>query len=175
MATADDVLLGIDLGTATVKVYVGSPDGQVFHRAWLPGKSNPLASLLRVLSTLEEQLPQGSLARIGLTGGGRSLLAGIDSVLSVNEVVATASAVRSVHAEARSIIDLGGQFSRWILLGQGNQSASVLDFASNGLCAAGSGAFLEEQASRLGMTVESLGQLAAHAKRGATIADRGPE
>ena len=68
-------------------------------------------------------------------------------------------------AEARSIIDLGGQFSRWILLGQGNQSASVVDFASNGLCAAGSGAFLEEQASRLGMTVESLGQMAAAAKR----------
>ena len=85
-----ELLLGIDLGTATVKLLVGDPDGQVFHRAWLPGKSNPLASLLQVLGSLEEHLPQSSLVKIGLTGSGRSLLAGIDSVLSVNEVVATA-------------------------------------------------------------------------------------
>jgi predicted CoA-substrate-specific enzyme activase len=172
MATADPLLLGIDLGTASVKLIVGGPEGQVIHRTWLPGKSNPLASLLQVLGSLEEHLPPSSLVKIGLTGSGRSLLAGVDSVLAVNEVVATALAVRSVYTEARSIIDLGGQFSRWILLGQGNQSASVIDFASNGLCAAGSGAFLEEQASRLGMTVESLGQMAARAKRGATIAGR---
>ena len=172
MAIATELLLGIDLGTANVKLLVGDAHGQVVHRAWLPCKSNPLASLLQILSSLEEHLPQNSLVKTALTGGGRSLLAGVDSVLSVNEVVATALAVRSVCAEARSIIDLGGQFSRWILLGQGNQSASVIDFASNGLCAAGSGAFLEEQASRLGMTVESLGQMAARAKRGATIAGR---
>jgi predicted CoA-substrate-specific enzyme activase len=155
-----------------VKLLVGGPEGQVFQRACLPGKSNPLAAVLQGLSSLEEHLPQNSLAKIALTGGGRSLLAGVTAVLSVNEVVATALAVRSVYPDARSIIDLGGQFSRWILLGQGSQSASVVDFASNGLCAAGSGAFLEEQASRLGMTVESLGQIAAHAKRGATIAGR---
>ena len=172
MAIATELLLGIDLGTANVKLLVGDAGGQVVHRAWLPCKSNPLASLLQILNSLEEHLPQRSLVQIGLTGSGRSLLAGIGSALSVNEVVATALAVRSVCAEARSIIDLGGQFSRWILLGQGKQSASVVDFASNGLCAAGSGAFLEEQASRLGMTVESLGQMAADAKRGATIAGR---
>lgn len=172
MATKGEVLLGIDLGTASVKLFAGSPEGQVFHQASIPCQSNPLASLLQLLNGLEEHVPQSSLVKIGLTGGGRSLLAGLDSAISVNEVVATALAVRSVCAEARSIIDLGGQFSRWILLGQGSQSASVVDFASNGLCAAGSGAFLEEQASRLGMTVESLGELAARAKRGATIAGR---
>jgi predicted CoA-substrate-specific enzyme activase len=169
MATTCEVL-GIDLGTASVKLVAALLTDRS-HQARFR-VSQTLASLLQLLNSLEEGLPHSSLVKIGLTGGGRSLLSGVGSAIPVNEVVATALAVRTVCAEARSIIDLGGQFSRWILLGQGNQSSSVVDFASNGLCAAGSGAFLDEQASRLGMTVESLGQLAAHAKRGATIAGR---
>ena len=46
MAMANELLLGIDLGTAGVKLLLGGADGQVVHRAWLPCKSNPLASLL---------------------------------------------------------------------------------------------------------------------------------
>lgn len=169
---ANALLLGIDLGAASAKILVADPDGQTLYRAWVPAKSNSLASLLQVLDKLEKDIPPGPSLRIGLTGGGRSLLAGLESLLSVNEVVATALAVNSAYPQARTVIDLGGQFSRWILLGGDEPSASVADFASNGLCAAGSGAFLEQQAGRLGMTVESLGQMAAAAKRGATIAGR---
>jgi hypothetical protein len=81
MATTGEVLLGIDLGTASVKLFAGSPEGQVFHQDSHPCKSNPLASLLQLLNGLEKHLPKSSLVKIGLTGGGRSLLAGLDSAI----------------------------------------------------------------------------------------------
>src|SRR5581483_1770855 len=109
--------------------------------------------------------------RIAVTGSGRYLLDGISQVARANEVLATALAVRHALPAVRTVIDLGGQFSKWILLGSGDGEA-VADFASNGLCAAGAGAFLEQQASRLHMTVDRLGSTAAGARRGATIAGR---
>jgi activator of 2-hydroxyglutaryl-CoA dehydratase len=69
------------------------------------------------------------------------------------------------------VIDLGGLSSKWILLGRGEQE-TVVDFSSNGLCAAGAGAFLEQQANRLKLTLDQLAKMAAASAKGATIAGR---
>jgi predicted CoA-substrate-specific enzyme activase len=97
---------------------------------------------------------------------------GVTCCLPVNEVVATARGVRQDFPKARTVIDLGGQSTKWILLGLEGEQDAVMDFLGNGLCAAGAGAFLEQQADRLGMTVAELGRIAAGAARGATIAGR---
>jgi len=173
MAVGSELQLGIDLGAVCVKILLCDPDGQVLFEASVAGKSNTLASLFQALNRLEGHGWAGPFTKVALTGGGRSLLEGFGPFLSVNEVVATALAVNSVHKQARTVIDLGGQFSRWILLGDKESSCGgVADFASNGLCAAGSGAFLEQQACRLGVTVDHLGQMAAAAKHGVAIAGR---
>jgi len=73
---------------------------------------------------------------------------------------------------ARSSIS-GANSRSGILLGEDpDANNAVADFASNGLCAAGAGAFLEQQTGRLGLSLDRLGVMAATARRGATIAGR---
>ena len=110
-------------------------------------------------------------SRLAVTGSGQYQLDELASSIRANEVLAIALAVRQAFPDARTVVDLGGLSSKWILLGRGAED-TVVDFASNGLCAAGAGAFLEQQAGRLELTVDRLGQIAAAASKGATIAGR---
>lgn len=165
-------LLGIDLGAAEVKIALCAPDGAILHQAHAPGRGHPLTCLLQILQDFPAEGGSDLAVQIAVTGSGQPLMGNLAGCLPVNEVVATALAVQRAFPTARTIIDLGGQFSKWILLGNGEQESVVVDFASNGLCAAGAGAFLEQQASRLRLTPERLGVMAGAAARGATIAGR---
>jgi predicted CoA-substrate-specific enzyme activase len=171
MATAaqSECLLGLDLGAAELKVALYPPAGAPVQKDRIAARGHPLESLLK----LPFDYPRDAPIRVAVTGVGQTLLSDLPACLCVNEVVATAAAVRGTFADARTVIDLGGQFSKWILLGDdADPNAAVADFASNGLCAAGAGAFLEQQAGRLGLSLHRLGVMAAAAPRGATIAGR---
>jgi len=154
---------GVDLGASEVKFALCDAGGVVLHKARSPSRGHPLAALLDLIAGLPTHL-RDSPVRIAITGSGRYLLDGIRDCTSVNEVLATALAVQRALPGARTVIDLRGQFSKWILLGNG-AGETVIDFSSNGLCAAGAGAFLEQQASRLHLTVDRLGRMAAGRKK----------
>jgi len=102
-------LLGLDLGAAEIKIALYEGDGAPVRRSRAPIRGNPLESLL--------QLPFDCLRdaqiRVGVTGVSQTLLDNLPVCLCVNEVVATASAVRRAFPDARTVIDLGGQFSKW--------------------------------------------------------------
>ena len=162
-------LIGIDLGAVEVKIVVLLEGGQPIQvRAATRG--HPLSALLDATARLQDQVRAG-FVRIAVTGSGQYRMDNWEQCLHVNEVLAVALAIRSSIPCARTVIDLGGLSSKWILLGRDAED-TVIDFSSNGLCAAGAGAFLEQQAGRLGLTVDRLGNLAASARRGATIAGR---
>jgi predicted CoA-substrate-specific enzyme activase len=167
------MLLGIDLGASSLKIALRQPAGAIEHEACAAGHGRPQAALAHLLDTIPPGLVSVSdPIHVAVTGSGHAL-AGRLPCLVVNEVIASARGVGEVWPEARTVIDLGGQFSKWVrLAGDRDRPGSVADFATNGLCAAGAGAFLEQQASRLGLSVEALGQLAARAARGASIAGR---
>ncbi len=167
-ATQSVSRLGIDLGSANLHVHARAANGR--EQGWVrPVRGRPL----EVLSSLVEEevspfLGRG-LAELAVTGQGRDLLRGVVPFDPINEVVAVASGARALYPDARTVMELGGQLSKWILL---DTDGSILDFATNSLCAAGSGSFLEQQASRLRITVEDFGQIASTAKSGATVAGR---
>jgi predicted CoA-substrate-specific enzyme activase len=170
-AGREELLLGIDIGTANVKVVICTGSCTTVFRGLAPSRGHPLGALHALLSQMPDWLERE--CRIAVTGAGHLQLQEFTRVLSVNEILATAIGVREVFPRARTVIDLGGQFSKWILLGAGDSAqVYVADFSSNGLCAAGAGAFLEQQAGRLRLTLEELGCLAARARRGADIAGR---
>lgn len=169
-------LAGIDLGSVRVKLVVLAPEKE----------NEPLLTMVRshqgqtrrvameMLSEAASVLGPEARVRLGATGASAELLTGGEHggfLCPVNQLAAAVTAVTAAHPQVRTIIDLGGQFSTWILVRQG-PSAGIEDFALNGLCAAGSGVFLEQQAVRLGLSVSELGRLADSAERGATIAGR---
>lgn len=105
----------------------------------------------------------------GATGSARYLtgvLIGADLVK--NEITSHAVAASHIVEDVRTIIEIGGQDSKLILLKDG----IVTDFAMNTVCAAGTGSFLDHQSARLGVPVEEFGGLALRAKEGAQIAGR---
>ena len=174
------LLVGLDLGATQIKLAAVDP---------LKGIGNPLLTLCRpnrgdprrvaeeMLRETTISLGSGCFFRLGMTGVSAALLSkaktGIPS-LAINQLVAAVCAVTTEYHAVRTIVDLGGQFSKWILVrgGQEGRPTEIEEFAMNGLCAAGSGVFLEQQARRLGLSVQELGLIAAKAGRGASIGGR---
>jgi len=74
--------------------------------------------------------------------------------------------VHHLAPDARTIIEIGGQDSKFIVLENGGR---VRDFAMNDRCAAGSGRFLEVVAARLGVDLSTLGELSRHSRQAALI------
>lgn len=168
-------LLGLDIGSVNVKgVLLGDGEGSSSMTWCLPVRGRPLEVVANILEEALLWGPQGQSFKLAVTGAGQMLICGPEAALPVNEVVAVAQAVARAHPRVRTIIDIGGQFTKWILLSppSAGEPAGVADFALNGLCAAGSGAFLEQQAGRLRLDLDELGRLAANAPRGASIAGR---
>ncbi|MEE8425337.1 MAG: acyl-CoA dehydratase activase, partial [Elusimicrobiota bacterium] len=117
------------------------------------------------LDALKEST-SGNPVTVVVTGRGRDLLAG---VATVNEITASARAARRFAPEVRGMIEIGGHFAKWV---QFDDKGEVQDYSLNGLCAAGSGAFLEQQAARLELSISELASLALDAPSGAAIAGR---
>ena len=93
----------------------------------------------------------------------------IDGMNMENEIIASALAACKLAPWARCLVEVGGHFSKWTDL---DENGDILDHAINEFCAAGSGAFLEQQASRLGIALAALSSSAARAPSGAAIAGR---
>ena len=167
-------LLGLDLGSVNVKLALCDRAGAPQRLARHAHQGRPLEALRQGLEELAAEQGGQTLVKVGVAGCAQDLLGDDVEMERVNEVVATAAAVHAAEPDARTIVDIGGQFSKWILLAgaDSRQPGTVLDFATNGLCAAGSGAFLQQQASRLRLEMDQLGELAVRAERAATIAGR---
>jgi predicted CoA-substrate-specific enzyme activase len=160
--------LGVDIGSVNLHLFADTGDGG--RKLWVrPVRGRPLEVLVDLVASEVVELLGESPLGVGLTGQGRDLLEGVIDGVRVNEVVAAAAAARELVPDARTVVELGGHLSKWILL---DDDGGIADFATNGLCAAGSGAFLDQQASRLRVSVEEFGSMAAAARDGATVAGR---
>lgn len=85
-----------------------------------------------------------------------------------NEITAHAMAALEIDKDVKTIIEIGGQDSKIIILNNG----IVRDFAMNTVCAAGTGSFLDRQAERLDIPIEEFGDYALKADTSVRIAGR---
>jgi predicted CoA-substrate-specific enzyme activase len=162
--------LGIDVGSITTKLVVLDEGDQVLAKVYLRNSGRPLEAIQQGMETIFTQLGHSvPIAGVATTGSARHLaayLVGAD--LIKNEITAHSIAVIDMFPEAKTIIEIGGQDSKVIVLREG----VVVDFAMNTVCAAGTGSFLDQQAARLGISVEGFGALALRANHPVRIAGR---
>ncbi|MBT9177374.1 MAG: Activator of (R)-2-hydroxyglutaryl-CoA dehydratase [Firmicutes bacterium] len=155
--------LGIDVGSVSTNVAVTDEAMQVLATAYLPTQGQPIAAIQQGLKEVAAVISRSAIVcGVGATGSGRMLaqaLVGADGVK--NEITAHATATLRAVPDVRTIIEIGGQDSKIIVLNHG----VVTDFAMNTVCAAGTGSFLDRQASRLGLAIAELGQLALQATK----------
>jgi predicted CoA-substrate-specific enzyme activase len=164
------IYLGVDCGSITTKAVAIDEQDQILAKVYLRNSGRPLEAIKEGLRSIKDHLGNDQKVRaVGSTGSARHLAAyllGADVVK--NEITAHAVAVVDYLPEARTVIEIGGQDSKIIILHEG----VVVDFAMNTVCAAGTGSFLDQQAARLGISVEDFGQLALQAGKTARIAGR---
>ena len=161
--------LGIDVGSVSTNLVLINQRGELIRKLYFRSQGNPVLSVQRGLAELVRDFKDFEIAGVGTTGSGRQLigqLVGAD--LIKNEITAHAVACLSVEPSVQTIIEIGGQDSKLILIRDG----IVSDFAMNTVCAAGTGSFLDQQAARLDMEVAELGQRAAQGKHPVRIAGR---
>lgn len=127
----------------------------VAHR-YRRSNGRPRAALIAILRELDAAYDLRRIGGVSLTGSGGEAIARVIGCRHVNELVAQTRAVGAVHPEARSVIEIGGQDSKFLALAWDAAAGQMrlVDFAMNSLCAAGTGSFLDQQAERLGLAIE---------------------
>ncbi|WP_258359065.1 acyl-CoA dehydratase activase [Moorella sulfitireducens (nom. illeg.)] len=164
------IYLGIDVGSVSTNVVAIGESGQILTTVYLRTRGQPVRAIQEGLEQVVNALGEDiKVAGVGTTGSGRSLAAvmvGADVVK--NEITAHAVAASLAVPGVQTVIEIGGQDSKIIILRHG----IVTDFAMNTVCAAGTGSFLDQQAARLGIPIEEFGRRALEAKSPVRIAGR---
>ncbi len=167
--------LGIDVGSVSVNTVVLNVDGEVIAEDYTRMKEEPVVTVLKVLRRMFETIPCETIRAVGTTGSGGNLIAQLLRGHFVNEVVAQAKSIERFHPNVRTVIDIGGEDSKIILLRYDDILKAIIieDFAMNTICAAGTGSFLDQQAVRLGVSIEDeFGKLSLKSKNPPRIAGR---
>lgn len=162
--------LGIDIGSISTKGVVIDQENNILASIYLWTKGNPLKAVKEVLKELKKQLPQQvDIVGVGTTGSARKLVGiMLGANIIKNEITAHAIGTLSKYQDVRTIIEIGGQDSKIILI----KDQVVVDYAMNTLCAAGTGSFLSSQAKRLDIPVEEFGNIALTSTNPTPIAAR---
>ena len=165
--------IGIDLGSVSVSATILDDNLNIVESIYVRHRGNPIDCATSQIALLNDRYE--GLSLWGFTGGGASQLARSLGAPYINEFSAISAAVGRLLPDARTIFEMGGQQAKYIHLSPAGESivATLDDFAASGLCAAGTGSFLDQQAARLEIDIEGeFGELAVKSENPPHIAGR---
>ena len=156
--------LGIDIGSTTTKLVLTEGD-QIIAQRYERHRSQVWQATLSMLRELAPELEKTpfTAAISGSAGMGLAQAAGLPFV---QEVYATAEAVKKLAPDTGMVIELGGEDAKVIFFAGG------VDERMNGTCAGGTGAFIDQMASLLDMTVDEMDAASLTAEQLYPIASR---
>ena len=172
MSGRKKVYLGVDVGSVSTNFVLLDPSQPkaygVVWKKYLRTNGAPVETLKQGLKAIEQER-KWDIQGVGTTGSGRARAgAMLNADVIKNEITAHAAAALNQNPRVATIIEIGGQDSKLIILREG----VVVDFAMNTVCAAGTGSFLDQQASRLNIPIEEFGSLALESTSPVRIAGR---
>ena len=145
--------IGIDIGSVATKGVL--IQGNIHWRAMVPTGWSPRDAGQVIITQLldNSRIDRQDVEHIYATGYGRVAFDEADK--TITEIKCHGRGIAELYPEVRTIIDIGGQDSKVIRIGEDGR---VADFAMNDKCAAGTGRFLQVMATALGLDVSELGQ-----------------
>ncbi len=160
--------VGIDAGSISAKLVIIDDDGAILFSRYSFHHGKPVQTLSGMLGAAVE----GGLARcraVCATGSGRDIIGRcVGAELVKNEITATWRAAVRILPGVSTCIEIGGQDSKLLSLRDGE----IESFKLNSVCAAGTGSFIEQQAARLGLSIEELSGMALRAEDAARFTGR---
>ncbi len=171
--------LGIDIGSVSCKLALLDDSMKIRYLRYERTCGRAMETARRLLSELFEQVPPDRIASMVGTGSAGRALCELLNIDFVNELICQSAAIRRLRPGVRTLIEMGGQDSKIIFLSDPDESeacaggSDMVDFAMNTNCAAGTGSFLDQQASRLGVDIETeFGRLALQSETPPRVAGR---
>ncbi len=162
--TQTGLSLGIDIGSTTAKAVLVE-DGRILYEKYQRHFSQVRQKTLELLE--EAAAVTGDRPFTAAISGSAGLgLAESAGVPFVQEVFATGEVVRALEPDASAVVELGGEDAKIIFFDGG------IDERMNGSCAGGTGAFIDQMATLLGITADELDQLSLESTRLYPIASR---
>ncbi len=154
--------IGLDAGSVSVKYAVLDEQGTILKTEYVRHRGNPV----RVAHEMLKKLPSDS--SLSIVGSAGKYIAHAFGIKPVNEVVALSYSTKKLCPRVKTVIEMGGEDSKLILLDNG----MVKEFSMNSVCAAGTGSFLDQQAERLFLTIEEFSEIALKSEKPPRIAGR---
>ncbi|MBN1375366.1 MAG: hypothetical protein JXA01_04350 [Dehalococcoidia bacterium] len=152
--------LGIDIGSVNIKLALVDDKGAAVYMDHSRITSRPRNVVNSLINLLGDSFSLNDISSAGVTGSGKAVIPSDVGWMDYSSPLSVASGLLHFHNDARTIIQVGGQSSLVIELEDGLRKPWRV--ASNPLCAAGTGRFLEQQAYRLGI---SMADFAGYALR----------
>lgn len=161
--------LGVDVGSVSTDFVLMDENNRIEKALYLRTHGDPVGTVAKGMRILKESYSDEDISAVGTTGSGRLLAGSILRADAVkNEITSHGVAASVLDPDVKTIIEIGGQDSKIILLEKG----VIKDFAMNTVCAAGTGAFLDRQAERMNMTIDDFSILGLQAEKPERIAGR---
>ncbi|PKL07520.1 MAG: CoA activase, partial [Spirochaetae bacterium HGW-Spirochaetae-7] len=154
--------LGVDIGSTSTKSALVDRAGRMVAGFYTRTSGRPVEAFQALLEAME-RLGERKGFRLDVigcatTGSGRKFIGGIAGAdLALDEISAHARAAIELDPGVDTIIEIGGQDSKFTTLRDGRVTSSIM----NNVCAAGTGSFIEEQARKLGVGIGDYADLAA--------------
>ena len=157
--------LGIDVGSTTVKVTVLNEGAEVLYTSYERHYSRVRDCVLSQLAVVEEKFGAGEY-RVSVTGSAGLGIAQRGGLPFVQEVQSAFGAIRRFYPQTDVAVELGGEDAKIIFVTGGTEQRM------NGSCAGGTGAFIDQMATLLNLTVSEMDELSLQAERVYPIASR---
>jgi len=173
--------LGIDVGSVSCKLAVLDDKRHIRFLRYQRTHGRAIKTARAMLADLFELIPPDRIATMVGTGSAGRELCRLLNIDFVNELICQSAAINFLQPEVRTLIEMGGQDSKIIFLGGDEktndsdraQTQDMVDFTMNTNCAAGTGSFLDQQATRIGVNIEEeFGQLALKSENPPRVAGR---
>ena len=157
MAPDSNIFLGFDIGSVSLNTAVIDINNNILEEHYDYVHGRPFNVLKDRLTSILKKYTSETIKGIAITGTGGKLATGLIGGVFVNEIIAQATSTGSLYPEARTVIEIGGEDSKLIILEKNpeNGLSQLVDFEMNSICAAGTGSFLDQQAKRIGVAIEN--------------------
>jgi activator of 2-hydroxyglutaryl-CoA dehydratase/predicted nucleotide-binding protein (sugar kinase/HSP70/actin superfamily) len=163
MNTPDQVVIGIDVGSTTVKMTVVDPGTkEILWSKYLRHETRQPEMTRDMLREIHAAFPTITKDRIRvfITGSGGSPIAPQIGAKFVQEVNAVTMAVEKLHPDVGSVIELGGQDAKIIMFKQNQETGDkTAQTSMNDKCASGTGATIDKCVLKVGMPREEVPNL----------------
>lgn len=161
-------------GKAANAFFLTQADGiPLLHSGSFPTRGEPVETARRLLDEFRNTFEHLEIVNVCVTGSGGNALSTLLGVPFENSFRAIAQAAGTLYPDVQTVLELGGETARYMRIEVNSQQlVRIVDYEKNGDCAAGTGAFIEQQAARLKYSLEEVGEAVLQAEKAALIAGR---